>query len=62
MVEITKEFIMKIIKAYMLGNNIGYFHLNAMTDITKSEVKMSFREEEDPDPLDELLNNPGLLN
>ena len=53
---------MKIIKAYMLGNNIGYFHLNAMTDITKSKVKMSFREEEEPDPLDELLNNPGLLN
>lgn len=56
MAKVTKEYIRKVLQRYMLDNNLGYMHVNASMNISKTNVKMSMTEEEESDPLDELLN------
>lgn len=56
MAQVTKEYIRKVFQKYMKDNNLGYMHVNATMNMSKTNVKMSFLEEEELDPLDELLN------
>lgn len=56
MAQVTKEYIRKVLKKYMLDNNLGFVSVSASMNIAKTNVVMNLIEEEEVDPLDELLN------
>lgn len=41
---------------YMLQENLGFISVNASMNVRKDDVVMSVTEEEEDDPLTELLN------
>lgn len=52
----TQKQLRDFLYTHMKKNNLGFVNINASMNAFKSKVIMGVTEEEEPDPLDELIN------